>query len=1220
MLPMASSFAPRQEAVPFGWQQLSEDQQDIVREVHRWLGRFMSSKVARGDSKGKKEDFDFLPRIELERESNVLLIDGGRGTGKTSVFLTLLQTWREALDPSSARLPVIEDDEIAKVVKQRCIIPLDILDMQPLSGHPTLLLQLAGRLYRVAKRLATNADDQKPEYPRRAEDSFPPSLHKWRELARVVAIAQEDDPRLRRSQSNPEDFAIELESAERQRGYLGARWHDFVDTLRGDVKNYADRLRPLSPGTDPIFIVPIDDADMNPERGVELLDLLRSLWHPRVVFLLTGDSGLFRTLLFNHYKKVCERMPDIMARNLAHDVLGKVIPPAQRLRCRIRPKDSLKYLTNASELSKGFAERITSESLQAALPSRWRVLRDLVQSLDGKRLTSLQAARVIFEEAVRSSALGNEDQEHLLSSCFKPARHGDGLRVDESAVVLRPATDHRESVRLDKQRAILWNYSDEDRWSLALRANAVSRSEDVALPDSIIQSLYLAASLASEPPVNNVEVNKRVGRSLSPATYVLISSTFSFEPIKYEFPWPTPEWQDPLDFLLFLRGWRAAIDTVRADLAPIPGATRVAPSQAAAFESLAFWWTSAICDLAKVGSVPEASRIPPQSQDWRTLGIRIAQLAQQSTPWRHNVNQFQCYLIWAQRDALFFSDKLSGLNREMRNNILEGWLVGVRPLISKFKKDDEHYWLLVNMALVGNIAFVEDAAKNDHDNSIETQLDVAIRSIKNVRWTAMLGNDKNLSRESLFKEFRRQLNDENDELSEIRCLALALRALDPEPLDPPGYDSNDLRSVLFDIRIGGAGFRTRRSQAHYKSHLRIILSNILIDPMPPSMTPETQRLTCSLWSRAQNTILASLDITTKLAELAEATGLLEMLQSQTGALKAWPEMVVIFFVNRKVTEVDARSIIDRFLTRTISSPLSIVYPKLDDVKKHDLPGNLHVVSALGATIKVEEISGIYMVDKEDSTLAGELLAKIHDIVVDHDDVLVQPNEQISPLISDFVTVEFSGHSFKIPLPAFPNTVDFLLFLSQIGSSISWLTTTMPSPVREDPAASFIILSGFVVGSCVAILETRKSSDMYRFFSTLTENPTSSIGEIFDELSRFLYAFISRINGARYQGRRALAVREWVNLAGPLFAAPETGMSSEQATRWLPAWDRSPSNTDDPAACKRLSAFRLKRAQLSLGAETTPEKAQEFLDGIDAKHPDHPWVRLIEARAKQAEHT
>ena len=43
----------------------------------------------------------------------------------------------------------------------------------------------------------------------------------------------------------------------------------------------------------PRLVVPIDDADMQPRRTVELLDLLRTLWHPQVVFLLAGHEDLF---------------------------------------------------------------------------------------------------------------------------------------------------------------------------------------------------------------------------------------------------------------------------------------------------------------------------------------------------------------------------------------------------------------------------------------------------------------------------------------------------------------------------------------------------------------------------------------------------------------------------------------------------------------------------------------------------------------------------------------------------------------------------------------------------------------------------------------------------------------------------------------------------------------------------------------------------------------
>lgn len=125
-------------------------------------------------------------------------------------------------------------------------------------------------------------------------------------------------------------------------------------------------------------------------------------------------------------------------------------------------------------------------------------------------------------------------------------------------------------------------------------------------------------------------------------------------------------------------------------------------------------------------------------------------------------------------------------------------------------------------------------------------------------------------------------------------------------------------------------------------------------------------------------------------------------------------------------------------------------------------------------------------------------------------------------------------------------------------------------------------------------------------------------EFLMEFYRSLANAVAQANDSRFSGRRARAVREWVNLAGPLCAAPETGMSEQAAMRWLAAWDRSPSNTADPAACKRLSDFRLKRAQVSLGPEATQDDARRFLNAIDEKNKEHPWVRIIESQATETE--
>lgn len=97
------------------------------------------------------------------------------------------------------------------------------------------------------------------------------------------------------------------------------------------------------------------------------------------------------------------------------------------------------------------------------------------------------------------------------------------------------------------------------------------------------------------------------------------------------------------------------------------------------------------------------------------------------------------------------------------------------------------------------------------------------------------------------------------------------------------------------------------------------------------------------------------------------------------------------------------------------------------------------------------------------------------------------------------------------------------------------------------------------------------------------------------------------------GHRAAVVREWANLAGPLFAAPETGMPSSAASKWLQAWDGTDNSIENPEVRKRLSEFRLKRAQASLGSEATIEQAQELLKKVDDANPNHAWVKLIERR-------
>lgn len=1236
---MASSFAPRQEANSLDWTSLSQDQRTLVEKVHLWLTELGRSPSA------PHRDKSFVPNLDEVRASRVLLIDGPRGAGKTTLMLSLLRMWTQALAgfPTPKNVPSV----VSGLLSKKQVIPVDIVDMQPMAGYPSLLLQLAGRMYRVTELLMSRSS---AKYEEDHCCQLPASLEAWRQLAQAIAVGGEDDPRQRRSSSNPEDFAIELEQAERKRMTISEQWRKFVDELLADVGNpkYAHLLAPYLPGIDPVFVVPIDDADMNPERGVKLLELLRSLWHPRVVFLLTGDAGLFRTLLFNHYKKDCERMPDIMARNLAHDVLGKVIPPAQRLRCRVDPKDAVDHLKQWGVLPEELVKRVDDAGLYEAFPRRWRVLIDLKQTKDGTQSTLVDVAKVLFEEAVRGSTLSQTEQDHLLSVIFRPARRGLGLRVDESAVTMQPELDHRGELVLDERRAVSWNVSDGDRWSLRMHSEDTTNAEREALPDSIVHSLYLAASLASEPQsvaevpddkshtsepqsvakvpddkshtsepqsVAQVPADKRprytrVSRSLSLANYDLIKSIFSFEPIQYEFPWPTPEWVDPMDFYIFQQGWRDALSSKRAALSTFPGTTQVSTSQIAAFESLVSWWISALCSLADGRTIiPEAWQDPGAIR-WQGLGGRIAALANPSSSVSHSP-QKQAYERWARQDALFFSSKLCGLSVTSRNAILTGWLAKLRPLIAGHSHDED-YWFLVDEATHGQIQFLERASKSVRNSSIEQQIDCAIRNISNPTWKIFIPNDDGSPGEVSVEGFRRAITDKFGDVPPVQQLRYSIQALDPE--SEGALSDFDMNSNLIQYtRNNDEKSRDRRIQ-HFEAHLENCLSQINLTKIPYPLNELATQSWKNLWSRAKNIGLnISWDVTTRLAELAESRDLLEQLSNSKSAQEAWKTVIGSYFASKASLKTrPVTQVIDDFLCRSQKSPMAFLLAQSG--KTYELTSQLAIMLPELHAVATELASVV----QPDQSEATELLIKLHDIVADETDVELPIGDD--PIWIDHHSVIYAKSSYMLAFPGWPNSVDLLLYLNGIDSAVSSIASGVNPVAFTGDFDAWTGLCGFLIDSCIAIRLKRTPYRMSDYLNSilarlLTDNRRD---EFLMEFYRSLANAVAQANDSRFSGRRARAVREWVNLAGPLCAAPETGMSEQAAMRWLAAWDRSPSNTADPAACKRLSDFRLKRAQVSLGPEATQDDARRFLNAIDEKNKEHPWVRIIESQATETE--
>jgi hypothetical protein len=158
----------------------------------------------------------------------------------------------------------------------------------------------------------------------------------------------------RRSQLDPESYVFELSLAERERLDVFVEFRRFVDALLVDLRTapahrgglHRDHRPPGAAVPSPLLVLPIDDADMNPHFSTRLLELFRSLYHPRLFFLVSGESRLFRATietrvlgeLLAPLRGVPPGLPEShvpqaaleVARTLPIAIYDKVIPPRRR--------------------------------------------------------------------------------------------------------------------------------------------------------------------------------------------------------------------------------------------------------------------------------------------------------------------------------------------------------------------------------------------------------------------------------------------------------------------------------------------------------------------------------------------------------------------------------------------------------------------------------------------------------------------------------------------------------------------------------------------------------------------------------------------------------------------------------------------------------------------------------------------------------------------------
>ncbi|QSQ18847.1 hypothetical protein JY651_26170 [Pyxidicoccus parkwayensis] len=621
----------RPEAQPYRWSELDHGQQQVARFIHQWMLRFVKDEPVVLPPQGP---FTWQA-ADLQRPSNVLLIHGGRGSGKTSVMLTLLEIWRRTLmeglecpgaapggrgkeaEAGLCDTCISEDgsdvrsleyllagktlqETLGRDDKPGLIIPLKPLDLQPLPRTASLLTWIASRICEFAnllEQLATGTLEGVSPQPIASwhpESRNEAPWHKpWREFATAAAYGWESNLDQRRGSLDPESFAEELTQAERSRHDVVFRWRAFVSA----VVKYACQQFPRTIKGKARLVLPIDDVDMNPNRCVEVLELVRFLWHPQLVFMLTGQSRLFvKMLRVTHHGLMRgglgsgglnrSEFKSLDARPSAHELAvqayDRVIPPGQRfVLAPLTPDLRLHHLVrllraslldksaDPPELPQGaspmeawlgelegpglgrlatFLRRFHQQSLlQVALPEYFRRIRNLEQSLvretsRNEGMTEPELVSVLWKDAIENQSFSRASDKGLRHAIQFSIIEGAGgtwerkLRVSLYEPIRQRGLPHARFLRAEGDTTLRYELNTANTFCWKVR-----RDFPREVPDHLTALLLVAINVAADGG-GELEGRYRMDGLSAPHVRVSVPVELSEGVLDLPFQWPTPDW------------------------------------------------------------------------------------------------------------------------------------------------------------------------------------------------------------------------------------------------------------------------------------------------------------------------------------------------------------------------------------------------------------------------------------------------------------------------------------------------------------------------------------------------------------------------------------------------------------------------------------------------------------------------------------------------------
>lgn len=339
----------RPEARPARWADLMTDQRIALERLARMM---VSAVSAASSSSPEASTFRGTYKLDHGRSTNLGFISGQRGTGKSTIMLSLMSmTERPSyfLEQSGGNIP--EDLQRSVNELKHRVVWLEPIDLEPAPRNLNLLSATLRRVIDIIPSAGTGATIDEleagfdPLALRYSKDgSENPSrtecLQLLRDLQRDFAQGWRPSTDALAKQSDLEEIAHDELQIQSARLGINERFNQALNAVAHTF--FSDREK-----VDPIFVLPIDDFDLNPTLSLEILRLLRMLSAQRLFCLVLGDmrtlstvSTLSRTAEIAEVvaatnsrlipQALAEQASSLASKVSAH-AIRKLIPPAQRV-------------------------------------------------------------------------------------------------------------------------------------------------------------------------------------------------------------------------------------------------------------------------------------------------------------------------------------------------------------------------------------------------------------------------------------------------------------------------------------------------------------------------------------------------------------------------------------------------------------------------------------------------------------------------------------------------------------------------------------------------------------------------------------------------------------------------------------------------------------------------------------------------------------------------